>query len=335
MKLLRTNIWWNAVVPQILGWVYFALLADEGPLNRSWELPILFFVATISIAAFGYLLNDFFDIVADAIAGKKNALASFSAPVRVVFVTIPLLIGIAAWLPFIDRVGATILLTLQIVALILYSAPPFRLKNCGLAGVLTDAFYGHINPVFITLAAFIPYYIKISPSVITFFAILFLAVMLKGIRNILLHQIDDRKKDKRAGTATFVVKKGALFSLNLVNRLLPFEIALTALLALFISYYLPPFFLSLFLFTILTYLKFSGWKLAYLPKRQLKFKFLHFINDYYEGWLPVFFLILLAIKHHSLAWLLPTHLILFPAFITKLVTDLKTIAQNFKTEDDY
>ncbi len=335
MKLLRTNIWWNAAVPQILGWVYFAALGEAAWLICYWQILIWFFIATVSISAFGYLLNDFFDVQTDAIAGKKNALASFTTPVRIVLVIIPLIIGLAAWLPWYSRVVATILLALQIIALVLYSAPPFRLKNRGLAGVFADAFYGHINTAFIALAAFFPYFIEITPAVIVFFAILFSAIALKGIRNILLHQIDDRKKDKRAGTATFVVKKGALFSLNLVNRLLPFEIALTALLALFISFYLPPFFLSLFLFTILTYLKFSGWKLAYLPKRQLKFKFLYFINDYYEGWLPVFFLILLAIKHHSLAWLLPTHLILFPAFITKLAKDLKTIAQNFKTEDDY
>ncbi len=335
MKLLRTNIWWNAVVPQVLGWVYFAMLAGASPLTINWKLLILFFIATISIAAFGYLINDFFDVDVDAIAGKKNALAAFSVPLRIVFVALPLIVGIAAWATMPLPVGATILFVLQIIALVIYSAPPFRLKNRGLAGIVADAFYGHINPVFITLTALIPGYSLKGPAVIILFVILFLAVSFKGVRNILLHQIQDRKKDAVAGTTTFVVKKGALFSLNLVNCLVPAEIALTALLALFISFFLPPFFLSLFLFTILTYLKFSGWKLAYLPKRQLKFKFLYFINDYYEGWLPVFFLILLAIKHHSLSWLLPTHLILFPAFITKLAKDLKTIAQNFKTEDDY
>lgn len=322
------------MVPQVLGWVYFALLASD-VLHKDYGLHLgLFFCATISISAFGYLLNDFFDVQSDLLAGKKNVLATYRMPTRIIAMLIPLTLGITTWLLMPFRAGATALFALQIIALFIYSAPPFRLKEQGLAGVMADAFYGHINPAFIALTA-LGGYSKALPNAVTFALILALALTLKGVRNILLHQIEDRKKDKRAGLKTFVLQKGALFSLNLINRLLPFEIALTVSLALFISFFMPPFLLSILFFSVLTYLKFSGWKLAYLPARQLKFKFHYFLNDYFEGWLPVFFLLLLAIKHAQFVWLLPVHLLLFPAFITKLVKDLKTIAHNFKTEDDY
>lgn len=322
-------------MPQVLGWIYFVPLADSISLIAVRQMAALFFVALVSISSFGYLLNDFFDVEADSKAGKKNSLANFSLPVRIIFVALPFIAGIGAWALMPFRPGATILLAMQIAALIVYSAPPFRLKNRGLAGVLTDAFYGHVNPVFITLTAFITGYSNRGLTLLPLFALIFIAVALKGIRNILLHQTEDRKKDRRAGTQTFVVKKGALFTLNLVNRLLPAEIGFTILLALFISYFFPPFFLSILLFTIVTYLKFSGWKLNYLPKRQLKFKFLYFLNDYYEGWVPVFFLILLTVQNKWFGILLLAHLLLLPAFLTKLVKDLKTIRQNFQTEDDY
>ncbi len=328
------------MVPQVLSWVYFSWLIDPSYNNR---IPFhkvnsdffLFFLALVSISAFGYLLNDLFDVESDAIAGKQNSLSRFGVYIRWLLVLVPLLIGVCAWLKLPFRPGATILLALQIVALILYSAPPVRLKERAFWGVIADAFYGHINPVFITLTYFLPGYSKPGLVGLIFLGVVFICLALKGLRNILLHQIEDRKKDRRAGTETFVVKNGGLYTLNLVNRILPLELFFTICLAISISIILPPYFLSVLLFSVLTYLKFSGWKLAYLPGRQLKFKFLYFLNDYFEGWMPVFFLVLLSVQNQRFLMLLALHLFLFPGFVAKLWKDLKTIRENFKTEDDY
>lgn len=339
MKIFRTAIWWNAIVPQVLGWIYFCWLCN-GVQFFKYIYPAeflfvvaCFFVSLISISAFGYLFNDWCDVKADAIAGKNNRLGSLPPVLRFVLVLVPLLIGYFFWMPV--SLIATVLLALQIVALIIYSAPPVRLKNRSFWGVAADAFYGHINPVFITLFAF--HFFDEADSWYKFLiaSVLFVAVTLKGVRNILLHQLDDRKKDRLAGIQTFVVKNGALFSLYLINNLLLFEIISTVILSLVISFFFPPFFLCLLFFSIVTYLKFSGWKLADVPQRQLKFKFLYFLNDYYEGWVPVFFLILLSVKQPVFLFLLLLHLFLFPSFISKLWKDLKTIQQNFKTEDEY
>lgn len=333
MKLLRANIWWNAVVPQVLGWVYFVWLAEPSLNHQHIERFAFFFVSLLSISAFGYVLNDYYDIESDRVSGKKNSLSDSGISAGIILV--PLIIGLVAWAFLPIRTGATVLFALQIVALFFYSAPPLRLKQRAAWGVLADAFYGHINPVFITLTTFIISYTCGGLEGLAFFSLVFICTLLKGVRNILLHQLDDRKKDSKGGINTFVVKNGALFSLNLINKLLPAEAFFTFCLAIAISVAFPPFFLSILLFTVFTYLKFSGWKLAYLPKRQLKFKFLYFLNDYYEGWVPVFFLILLSVQNHNFLFILVAHLILFPAFITKLKSDFKTIRQNFKTEDDY
>ena len=336
LKLFRTNTWWNAVVPQVLGWMYLCIRLDvHGPDIRMRDV-MLFFVALVSISTFGYLFNDLCDVESDKKAGKKNTLGKFPFTVRLIIVVLPLLIGVATWHDIFANAVANVLFGLQIMALVLYSLSPIRLKERGALGVVADAFYGHINPVLITLFAFMfDTTGRAGISGLIFLSILLVCLTLKGIRNILLHQLDDRKNDQRAGIQTFVVKNGAYPTLLFINNLLPFEILFTILLALVFGYIYPPFFIWTLLFFIITYFKFSGWKLRDLPKRQLKFKFLYFLNDYYEGWMPVFFLIMLCISEPQLSFLLILHLILFPGFITKLWADIKTIRENFKTEDDY
>lgn len=332
LKLFRTNTWWNAVVPQVLGWIY--LLSQGKSLETVLRINFFFFVALICISTFGYLFNDYCDVDADRKAGKRNLLNNLSKAARAIIVLMPLLVGSAAWHLTYPDPTENILFCLQITSLILYSMPPVRLKERGIAGVIADAFYGHINPVFITLFWHMHLDTK-SWWFIGLLSIVFVITTLKGIRNILLHQIDDRRADAKAGVKTFIVQRGPWAALLFINNILPFEVLLAIGLAAFISIVYPPFFVWTLLFFIITYLKFSGWKLRDLPKRQLKFKFLYFLNDYYEGWVPVGFLLLLCIKDSSFFILLILHLILFPGYITKLWSDIKTIRENFKTEDEY
>ena len=334
MKILRANIWWNVVVPQVLGWIYFCLLIGDSEYHHRWYQILCFLIPLITTAAFGYLLNDYCDIESDKKAGKKNLLATVSPLVRTILVLVFFSVAVVSWFVIKKGILINVLYALQLIALIIYSVKPFRLKERALLGVLCDSFYGHINPALITLTFFLSGETQ-QPVLISLLAFITVVTCIKGIRNILLHQIDDRKKDAKAGLNTFVVKHGGLFTLYYINTLLYFEIFFLLLLIAHISYLLPPFILSLLLFSIITYLKFSGWKLSYLPKRQLKFKFLFFLNDYYERWMPVFFLLILCVHQPLFLILLLLHLVLFPSFITKLWSDIETIQQNFKTEEDY
>lgn len=335
-RLIRFDNWWNIITPQILGWIYFCMLMRKEDLTSPDWLEMLFFMlGVICIASFGYLLNDYFDIKSDLISGKSNSLQRFNPNVRIVLVLLPLIMGIIFWGILKRGMVTNALYTLQVTSLILYSMPPFRLKEKGFAGVITDSFYGHVNPALFTISTF-----ELPPdtnlwSKIVLVTLVLIGTTMKGIRNILLHQIDDRKKDLKAFIQTFTIKNGALFTLNIINNLIPLELLTTFCLVVNISLFVPSFFLSFLLFSFVTYLKFSGWKLAYLPQRQLRFKFLFFINDYYEGWMPVFFITILTIRNHPFSFLLISHLILFPTFVVKLWNDIKTIRQNFKTEESY
>lgn len=338
-------------MPQIFGWLYFSLIALQlcnehnvylMPLGRSFITSILlFFVALIGITSFGYLFNDWCDIKSDIISGKKNSLAFRSPVARLAVIIISLAIGITAWFFLQLELNhslvhpSNILFVLQILLLVIYSLPPVRLKERAELGTVADTIYGHLNPVFITLTSFFPF--ECWGQWNTFFlSVLFLVCCTKGLRNILLHQLSDRKKDKLANIQTTSSKFGPISVINFINIfLIPIEGIFLFALIIVISAKIPPLIISFFIFVVLSYLKFSGWKLIYLPKRQLKFKFFYFLNDYYEGWVPIFFLVILSALKSTFLFLLILHLIVFPSFIIKLWKDFKIIRENFKTEEDY
>ena len=356
MKLFRIQSWWNTVVPQVLGWIYFSILyriidSIQNPVEfyfvNSFQVIYsptrLFFLSLVSIAAFGYLFNDLCDIDSDVLSGKPNALARFNLFWRVVIVYIPFLMGIVCWFEmnrdfyfYSERAAyANLPFALQLIALVVYSARPFRLKERAELGVICDAFYGHLNPVLITLGVF---GLAKGIGIWTYLFVFLLALVcfIKGIRNILLHQIEDRKKDSSSRINTVVIKYGPWRVINFINNFLfPAEIFFLVCLTIVMCIHIPPMFIPLMLFAIISYLKLSGWKVGYADRRLLEFKFTYFMNDYYEGWFPVFTLIILSVYRHEFVFLLILHLLLFPRFTLNLVKDLKKINENFKTEEDY
>ena len=342
-------------MPQVLAWVYFSLLSlqvysiNMGGMPGTRIFTILyqfipFFVTLICLSSFGYLLNDYCDIESDARAGKRNLLARLPRPLSLSLILILLFISIEGWLrqygstAFTNQLVASILFLFQLALLIAYSLKPLRLKERGMAGVIADALYGDVNPALLTI--FTLHHLQIFTREGDYYRFMLLITIIalwfvKGVRNILLHQLDDRKRDRRAGTKTFVAQHSALGTLNFINKMLPVEGALMLIFVLLVSYVIPPFFISLVIFAIVNYLKFSGWKLAYQPRRQLKFKFLYFMNDYYERWFPVCLLLIFSVYNHWAIILLLIHLILFPSFTIHLWKEMKTIQENFKTEEDY
>ncbi len=146
MKVLRSNLWWNAIVPQVLAWVYFSLLSlqvyttQTGGELGSGIFTILhrfipFFVTLISLSSFGYLLNDFCDIESDARAGKKNTLARLPKLLSLFLIGITLAIAVGGWLrqfggqAFRHKLIPSMLFLLQLALLIFYSMKPFRLRS--------------------------------------------------------------------------------------------------------------------------------------------------------------------------------------------------------------
>lgn len=332
-RLLRFSLWWQHIVPPVVAVAYLGTaLGVLDPRQLVARLP-LFVASILGIAGFGYLLNDVCDIAVDRAAAKPNAAAALGRFARGGLLALLLLAGLAPW-SLLPRNPLNLgLLALQVGALTLYSVRPFHLKERGFAGVLADTLYGHLLPVAIAAATFLPLAAGTATGRFGLLALLLLTA--KGLRNILLHQLGDRDNDRRAGLHSFVLRLGPVRALALINRLLlPLELAaLVTLLALLAP--AAPVWVGFAAFLVFTALMFSAWKFPYLPPRQLRFKFLYFLNDFYEEWLPPTVLAIAVARHPGLWPLLPLHFALFPRGLAKLPRTVTVLRENFVHAADF
>ncbi len=319
---LRFGDWWPRLVPVVASCLYATILLGADLRAVGQKLP-WFLVVLVSVAAFGYTLNDYWDGDSDSRAGRVNAQGGLSRLSRRFLVGGPLVLGLGAWVGLDPSVSASLFLAIQLFLLVAYSVPPLRLKERGLLGVVADALYGHVVPLAIVLLVFPPDLTEGSSPL--WAGVLGVWALAKGLRNILLHQVEDRKRDRLSGVSTFAAKLPPLQILSWINRvLLPLEfLALGALLA-----GLAPAWVALIIFLGYTTLKFSAWKLWTLPRRYLRLKFLWFLNDFYEEWLGLTLLLILG--QGDRRWLVVglVHLLLFPGLLRRLPTDLRTMGRN-------
>ena len=337
--LLRFSVWWQHIVPPVLAAAYLA--AAVGGLSPRLLVAMLplFLASIVGIAGFGYYLNDVCDLAADLAAGKANSAAAQGRPARAAILFGLLALGLSPWILLPRHPLNLALLGLQVALLTLYSARPFRLKERGIAGAVADTLYGHLLPVAITVATFFPGPAGRTaanlPAALPLAVLGALLLAAKGLRNILLHQLGDRENDRRAGIRTFVLAAGPVRALNLINRLLlPLELgALVSVLVLLAP--AAPVWVGFVGFLVFTALMFSAWKFPYLPPRQLRFKFLYFLNDFYEEWLPPTLLAIAVARHGELWPLLPLHFALFPKGLAKIPGNLSELRQNFVHAADF
>lgn len=301
-------VWWHHLVPPILCVIYTILWIYDVSILKIIIPVLLFIISIIGTAGFGYWLNDWTDIKADQRAGKPNMVADLSNRHRLLIISALLL---TAWLPWFG-IPATkwsfILLILLQIFFILYSVPPFRFKNRGLLGIICDIHYGHVLPISIAMATFLPVWTQRWSW--TLIVCIILLLYIKGIRNIIEHQIHDRKNDFKSKTFTFVQAFGALPTAALLrNILIPVELIWIGTL---LAVYTPPLLLLYALYLMVYIFLFSRWGIFRLPFRRWNFHFWYIANDFYEGWLPLSILLLGALKNPFFLTILVVHVLLFP-----------------------
>jgi 4-hydroxybenzoate polyprenyltransferase len=346
--ILRFSLWWQHIVPPVLATACVAAAMGALPPEALVGRLVPFLLSVVGVAGFGYFLNDVCDVAADRAAGKENAAQGRTRLARAGLLCALLALGLVPWLVLPRNPANLTLLAAEIAALALYSVRPFRLKERGLAGPLADMLYGHLLPVGIAIFTFFPRAQESAPRGesgagelswrVALGVLLALALAAKGLRNILLHQLADRWNDRRSGTHTVVLAIGPLRALALINRvLLPLELgALAGLLAGLAP--VAPVWVGFAVFLAFTALKFSAWKFPFIPKRQLRLKFLYFLNDFYEEWLAPTVLVILCLRFPEVGWLwwlLPLHFALFPRGLAKLPRDLSVLRENFANAADF
>lgn len=195
---------------------FFVLLLLSNFIYQN-DIFIDFFVLLISyvfIGIAGFLLNDFFDAEPDRIAGKNNITLRYRPAHVAIVIFILILSGLV--LSSTISIHIVYLLLLQLSLLIAYSVKHIRLKEKGFLGVVTDAAYAHLIPEIILLALIHKFSNQFFVPV--FFLLLSFSV---GVRDIIVHQLNDYENDKKSNTKTFISLNptkatGYINSLNLL-----------------------------------------------------------------------------------------------------------------------
>jgi len=216
--LVRFAEWYDSKLPPYVGAVAYAVLignADDS--TRVGDLLALLALFVL-YASFGHLVNDYADRDVDRTAGKARAFAAWPAQWAIAAIG---LAGFATVAVTLDRFDfATIALTLAALAVAaLYSLPPARLKEKGIAGIVASALSQRALPPAIAFTALDAW----DPAAVLFCAMSFVV----GVRYILVHQLMDLGADGRGGVRTFATTHGNGAVVRLVRRfVVPIEVVL-------------------------------------------------------------------------------------------------------------
>jgi len=199
---LRSQDWWEPKLAPILsiGLLTIHVYAFESASNGLGFLFFLFVSLGIG-ASYVSLINDYTDLEEDLKAGKSNRLIGVAKWKQLLLISAALVgifIAIYILLPFVEGLllflGALFVYTL-------YSVPPFRLKNRGGWGVLSDSLGAHVFPsmgIFAILSQFMI-------ESVDWIALLLIGIwsLFYGLRGILGHQYSDLENDELVGLNTF------------------------------------------------------------------------------------------------------------------------------------
>lgn len=218
--LVRPRAWWFNKVP--LSITLILLLVD----GRSASFYVIFtmifvVIAVCGVGNYGYALNDLYDIEEDERAQRTNAAATLGRRRTgwIVFASAILaeLLAIvtAGWL-------GGVLTLLALVLPLLYSLPPWRIKERKWMGVAADALAAHVYPAALAMLAVVYFHIRPVSPVLIMSLLAWSAAA--GIRGILSHQLHTAERDGQAGLRTVVHDFGHLkIERFIIVGLLPIE----------------------------------------------------------------------------------------------------------------
>ncbi len=287
---VRGANWWSSKLPPLFGLAFLQVLRhDVEPARAMLLLGSVLVVTGGSVGAWGHVLNDWFDVEADRRAGRPNRMDRLPVAARAALAGG---LAVSAFAPALlvgYGTAATILLGVELLLPVLYSMPPVRLKERGLAGVLADAAAAHAVPAMIVMTAFAAGSTSGGESPLVLALVAAWSACL-GLNGILWHQRLDRDSDRRAGARTFATAAGPAALDRLLGRLWGAEAATFVALVAVLAPSAPLVAAALAAYLVLDGLKLAlGWEWrpgagrAELARRRLPL----LSNGFYELWLPL------------------------------------------------
>ena len=303
LRQIRSQDWWVYKIPPLLTAGYATTLAmGTAPVHALATMATLL-VSISFVAAYGYLVNDTFDIEDDRRSGHANTMSGKPVWLRAA------LCGTAAAGAFASLLlltrDRTLLLLVGIDLLLptLYSIPPVRLKGRGIWGALADTGAACAAPTVLVILAVArpsspPVALLAGAAGCAFFA---------GFRGIVTHQVRDYAADVAAGAFTWARRIGPQRARAFVlYAIFPCEVASLAVFATLVLRIAPVAAVVTAIWLVLEILKRrNSWTLAvFEPPESSSENYIPLVNnEYYEVWLPLALALQLALTRVEFALL--------------------------------
>lgn len=312
---LRLSNPWRYKVPLLIAFCYFLLLAGNVHPKTSALSFLAAIATTIGFMGFGYLTNDLADRKKDALAGKSNGTAGLSTISVVLLVITFLAIAILPWF-YLPKDGiSAICIIAELALFVLYAFPPFRLKERGFLGVLTDALYAHVVPGFLASWTFFLVGNKEYDEFFYFVIALCTWQLFSGIRNIVSHHYKDFENDLSSGTKTFATGIGKDRTYRLMKRVfVPLEVISFAVFLVFVQFEVDFLFIALIIFLLFAWANFRNGESDTLLKHFTN----TFLDRFYIHWFPYVVIFTLVFASFDFWWLLVLHFLIFHPLIGKI-----------------
>ena len=317
-QTIRAVEWWEYKLSPIFATIYATGFVLNVPVVSLWPVLVLAFVALIPGAAYVSVINDLTDLKDDLASGKNNRLVGRSRLFIGLMLACCVLPGVLVAIYLRNDI---LLLTLYLAnwaAFSLYSLPPVRLKNRGLPGILADAAGAHMLPTLFVVT--LVYRRTAIPIDQLWFASVAVWSICYGLRGILWHQFSDLDNDEKARLRTFVLRH----KVSTLHRLGTFVIFPAELIAFAMMLWLAGSRISvglLFFYVLLQWTRKKRWKtnlVVVTPKSQ----YLIVMQEYYEAFYPIAFLLSSSLRYPRDAFVLILHLIIFPRRAAQTVKDV-------------
>ncbi len=314
-NLARTAEWFQWKIPPLAAAGYATIFLNDLPFSaKMFSLPILI-VSICMVGAYGYIINDIFDIEQDLAAGKKNTMAKLSPFMRFFLLGFCLFIGFTVFLLLNPTPLMLSLYAANFLLPTLYSVPPIRWKERGILGVLADTSAAHMLPTLIItytitqlapLAGIDSWLLVITMTIWAFFV---------GFRGIINHQLLDLEDDQRIDVITFAGSKSRKNIRNIVMWFsYPAELITFAAFISLLTVNSAPIGFAVSGFALLEISKWwRGWQFTYFfPETPESERYLPFVdNEFYVAWLPLLLAFQLLLLNPLYATMLALHLLIF------------------------
>ena len=318
-RIVRSDNWFSWKIPPLLAVAYAAFLVDGTDFISALQSLGLILVCIASVASYGHIVNDVFDVESDRQAGKPNVMAGMKRWQRAGLCLATVVSGFGLLLlPGGDWWAIAVLFVNYLLPTI-YAVPPLRLKVRGFAGVLTDAFGAHVIPTLFVLVAVGFFRDGVSPIKIGIGVSALVWSLFFGMRGIIVHQILDASGDLESDVVTFAGRRPREALRRLVLWcFFPVEVAA---LCVFVGLMIPYSWILASVTGVYILLEFgkvrSGLVMpVFFEASEARERYVPLLNNsFYELWLPCSLILQLCVVNSEFFIIGLVHLLLFGSLI--------------------